>query len=202
MTMLSRLCLAVAVARASRAAQPARSAGAPAPTNVKAAAAAPGHPAGQQRAGVARGAQRASRHYTSSPGPRDRRADPAAARSCRASTLARLAQFRNGPVTFYGGWLVVLILAAILGFYFAFGPVKLHEPPTGRLIRASARLEQVVHWSVAISFCMLGLSGLIMFFGKHVLLPVIGYTLFGWLTALPRTCTTSSRRSSSSRWSP
>ena len=31
---------------------------------------------------------------------------------------------------------------------------------------------------------MLGLSGLIMLFGKHVLLPVIGYTLFAWLTAL------------------
>jgi len=25
-----------------------------------------------------------------------------------------------------------------------------------------------------------------MFFGKHVLLPVIGYTLFGWLTALSK----------------
>ena len=37
---------------------------------------------------------------------------------------------------------------------------------------------------MAISFCVLGLSGLIMLFGKHVLLPVIGYTLFAWLTAL------------------
>jgi formate dehydrogenase subunit gamma len=42
----------------------------------------------------------------------------------------------------------------------------------------------IIHWSVAISFCILGLSGLIMLFGKHVLLPVIGYTLFAWLTAL------------------
>ena len=44
----------------------------------------------------------------------------------------------------------------------------------------------MVHWSVAISFCILGLSGLIMLFGKHVLLPIIGYTLFGWLTALSK----------------
>src|SRR5688572_11296671 len=42
-------------------------------------------------------------------------------------------QFRNGPMTFYGGWLVVGIAIIILAFYFAFGPVKLHEPPTGRL---------------------------------------------------------------------
>ena len=56
-----------------------------------------------------------------------------------------------------------------------------------------------MHWTTAISFCVLGLSGLIMLFGKHVLLPIIGYTLFAWLTALSRTCTTSSRRCSSSR---
>jgi formate dehydrogenase subunit gamma len=93
-------------------------------------------------------------------------------------------QFRNGPVTFYGGWLVVLVLVAILAFYFAFGPVKLHDRPTGRLIKRFSRLDQIVHWSVAISFCILGLTGLLMLFGKHVLLPVIGYTLFGLLTNL------------------
>ena len=95
-------------------------------------------------------------------------------------------RIRNGPVTFYGGLLVVLVAAAILGFYFVFGAVKLHGKPTGRLVPRFTRLDQIVHWSVAISFCVLGLSGLIMLFGKHVLLPVIGYTLFGWLTALSK----------------
>ena len=95
-------------------------------------------------------------------------------------------RIRNGPVMFYGGWLVVLILAAIAGFYTIFGPVKLHDRPTGRLIQRFSRADQIVHWTVAISFCTLGLTGLIMFFGKHVLLPIIGYTLFGWLTALSK----------------
>jgi len=93
-------------------------------------------------------------------------------------------QIRNGPVTFYGGWLVVLVAIAILAFYNVFGPVKLHDKPTGRQLQRFTPLDQVVHWSVAISFVILGLSGLLMLFGKHVLLPVIGYTLFGWLTAL------------------
>jgi formate dehydrogenase subunit gamma len=93
-------------------------------------------------------------------------------------------QFRNGPVTFWGGWLVVLVVVAMLALYFAKGPVKLHERPSGRLMRRFSPLEMTIHWSVAISFCILGLSGLIMLFGKHVLLPVIGYTLFAWLTAL------------------
>jgi formate dehydrogenase subunit gamma len=95
-------------------------------------------------------------------------------------------RIRNGPVTFYGGWLVVLIVAAILGFYAWKGPVKLHDPETGRLIRRFSPFEMIVHWSTAISFCVLGLSGLIMLFGKHFLLPIIGYTLFAWLTSLSK----------------
>lgn len=93
-------------------------------------------------------------------------------------------EFRNGPVTFYGGWLVVVVLAIIAALYFLKGPVKLHDKPTGRLIRRFSAFEMTVHWTAAISFCILGLSGLTMLFGKYVLLPVIGYTLFGWLTAL------------------
>src|SRR5581483_10453930 len=42
-------------------------------------------------------------------------------------------------------------------------------------------VERVVHWSTALSFCLLGVTGLIMFFGKHALLPWLGYTLFAWL---------------------
>ncbi len=93
-------------------------------------------------------------------------------------------QFRNGPVTFWGGWLVVLVLAAIVGFYLVFGAVKLHGKPTGRLIRRFSTLDQVLHWTVAISFSVLGLTGLLMLFGKHVVLPLLGYTLFAWLAAL------------------
>src|SRR5690606_14777756 len=90
-------------------------------------------------------------------------------------------QFRNGPVTFYGGWLLVAVLLAILLFYLWNGSVKLRDPPTGRLVRRFNALEMTVHWSLAISFCQLGISGLIMLFGKHVLLPLVGYTVFGWL---------------------
>ena len=84
-------------------------------------------------------------------------------------------------MTFYGGWLVVVVLVAILAFYVWKGPVKVHEKPTGRSIRRFSLVERAVHWCTAVSFCVLGLSGLIMFFGKHLLLPVLGYTLFAWL---------------------
>jgi len=95
-------------------------------------------------------------------------------------------QIRNGPVTFYGGWLVVVIGLIIAALYFGRGPIKLHDKPTGRMVQRFTSMEQVVHWCTAISFVVLGLSGLIMLFGKHLLLPVIGYTLFAWLSALAK----------------
>jgi formate dehydrogenase subunit gamma len=95
-------------------------------------------------------------------------------------------QIRNGPVTVYGGWLLVLVALAIAAFFVTKGVLKLHEKPTGRMIERYNSVERVTHWIVAISFVVLAVSGLIMLFGKHVLLPVIGYTLFAWLTALAK----------------
>ena len=95
-------------------------------------------------------------------------------------------QFRNGPITFYGGWLVVAVALAILAFSFTQGPVRLRATPTGRLLQRFSTFERVVHWSTAVSFCALGLTGLAMLFGKHILLPVFGYALFGWVAALSK----------------
>ena len=95
-------------------------------------------------------------------------------------------ELRNGPITFYGGWLVVLVMMVIAAIYFAMGPIKLHDQPTGRMIERFTLAERWSHWVTAISFCVLGASGLIILFGKHVLLPVIGYTLFAWLTSLAK----------------
>ncbi|MGH7185078.1 MAG: formate dehydrogenase subunit gamma, partial [Pseudomonadota bacterium] len=94
--------------------------------------------------------------------------------------------FRNGPITFYGGWLVVLVCAVVAAIYFAMGPIKLHEKPSGRMLERFSLSERWAHWVMGISFCVLGVSGLIILFGKHVLLPVLGYTLFAWLTSLAK----------------
>ena len=90
-------------------------------------------------------------------------------------------QYRNGPLTLYGGWLLVLTVIALAAMYFGRGQIKLHEPRTGRLIERFTSVERMAHWTVAISFVVLAISGLAMLFGKYVLLPIMGHTLFGWL---------------------
>ncbi|HET6719738.1 MAG TPA: formate dehydrogenase subunit gamma [Rhodocyclaceae bacterium] len=90
-------------------------------------------------------------------------------------------QWRNGPVTLYGGLLVVIVAAAILAFYRLKGALTLHEQPTGRLMERFPHVERVVHWTTAITFLILGATGLAILFGKHILIPVIGHSAFGYL---------------------
>lgn len=107
---------------------------------------------------------------------------PGQARATTAGEAWR--QYRNGPLTTYGGWLLVIVFALLAGVYLTKGQIKLSEPPTGKLIERFTSIERLSHWSVAISFVLLAVSGVTMLFGKHVLLPVFGYTLFGWFAYL------------------
>jgi formate dehydrogenase subunit gamma len=90
--------------------------------------------------------------------------------------------FRNGVITVWGGWLVVLVPLVILGFFLWKGAIRLKEKPTGRKIERFTPTERYVHWTMAISFVTLGVSGIVMLWGKHFLLPILGHQLFGWLT--------------------
>jgi len=91
-------------------------------------------------------------------------------------------QVRNRWIIPYGGSLILLIAAAVGLFYWRKGPMGGHEVNTGRVIERFTYLERVAHWSVAVTFVVLAVSGIVLAFGKFFLLPVLGATLFGWLS--------------------
>ena len=95
-------------------------------------------------------------------------------------------EFRNGPLTRLGGWMLVGVLAVILILYLWKGTIRLHGAPTGRLIERFNAVERVSHWVVAISFVFLALSGIVILWGKHIILPWLGYSGFSWLTVLSK----------------
>lgn len=96
-------------------------------------------------------------------------------------------QLRNGPMTVWGGWFLVGVLVVIALFYLYRGQIRLHEPPTGRLIERFTFVERAVHWLNAAAFVVLALTGMLMLFGKHILLPVSGYTIFSILAIVSKT---------------
>ncbi len=91
-------------------------------------------------------------------------------------------QVRNNWIIPYGAALLSIILLACAIFYFTKGTIELHGAETGRKVERFTPFERAAHWSNAIAFCVLAISGIVMAFGKFFLLPVIGATLFGWLT--------------------
>jgi formate dehydrogenase subunit gamma len=94
--------------------------------------------------------------------------------------------FRNGTLTQAGGWIIVAALAVVLLLYLIKGRIRLHGAPTGRLIERFNPVERASHWVTAVSFIFLALTGIIIFWGKHIVLPWLGYTGFSWLTIVAK----------------
>lgn len=93
-------------------------------------------------------------------------------------------QVRNGWIIPYGGALLLIVILAIAIFYFTKGKLGHAGPAENGRIERFTPFERAAHWSNAIAFVILGVSGIIMAFGKFFLLPVIGQTLFGYFTYL------------------
>ena len=91
-------------------------------------------------------------------------------------------QTRNHWLIPYGGSLLLIVLLAIALFYRSKGMIRLHGAPTGRKIERFTPFERAAHWANAGAFVALAVSGVVMAWGKFFILPVIGSTLFGWLT--------------------
>jgi formate dehydrogenase subunit gamma len=93
-------------------------------------------------------------------------------------------QVRDRWIIPYGGAFLFIVLLALALFYWRKGPIGTHELGTadgGRQIERFTPFERAAHWTNAIAFVLLAVSGLVMAFGKALLLPLIGHTLFGWL---------------------
>jgi len=91
-------------------------------------------------------------------------------------------QVRNDWLIPYGGSLLLIAVVALALVYFTKGPIGGHVPDTGRKIERFTPFERAAHGLNAAAFVVLAVSGIVMAFGKFFLLPLLGGTLFGWLT--------------------
>lgn len=85
-----------------------------------------------------------------------------------------------------GGGIIAVALVLLMAFYMVRGPIEVVRKPTGRYIRRFSITERIAHWSIALSFVVLAITGLVLTFGKYVLIPVLGYTLFSWLATITK----------------
>src|SRR5246127_322299 len=83
-------------------------------------------------------------------------------------------------VTLIWGAAIVILgtLAALAAAYLLLGPLRISAGRSGRKVPRFKAIERFAHWLTAASFVVLGLTGLNITFGKHLLLPLIGYDAF------------------------
>jgi len=93
-------------------------------------------------------------------------------------------QTRNNWLIPYGGSLIVISMLALAIMFFTKGPLGHDYPADSKKVERFTPFERAAHWANAFAFVALAMSGLTIAFGKFILLPVIGPTLFGWLTYL------------------
>ena len=83
-------------------------------------------------------------------------------------------QFRQGPLAQYGGWLLLGTLGLLLVFFILRGRIRLDAPNTGRTVTRFVSFERMTHSMLAGSFILLGVTGLLVLFGRMVIAPVFG----------------------------
>jgi formate dehydrogenase subunit gamma len=91
-------------------------------------------------------------------------------------------QIRNWWIIPLGGAAILFVVLAVALYYKFMGPIGGHGRTTGRLIERFTWFERTIHWTTAITFVILAVSGAVMSFGKFFLLPIMGGLLFGWMT--------------------
>jgi formate dehydrogenase subunit gamma len=86
--------------------------------------------------------------------------------------------FHQVVLRWIGAIAIIGTLAALAAGYFLFGRLRISAGRSGRKILRFKPFERTAHWLTAVSFVVLGITGLNITFGKALLLPLIGPDAF------------------------
>lgn len=86
--------------------------------------------------------------------------------------------FRAGPLREYGGYSMIAMIGVLILFYLLRGRIRIDGGRTGVTILRFNQLERVGHWLLASTFILLGITGLIVLFGRVAFIPLFGHEAF------------------------
>ncbi len=92
--------------------------------------------------------------------------------------------FHQGTLRLVGGAAILGMLALVTMFFMTRGRIRISKGFSGQTVVRFGGLDRFAHWLTAISFILLGFSGLNLTFGKSVLLPFIGPEAFSHVALL------------------
>ena len=86
--------------------------------------------------------------------------------------------FHEVTLHWVGAIIILGTVAGLAAAYVLLGRIRISEGRSGRKVPRFNAFERFVHWLTAVSFIVLGISGLNITFGKLLLLPLIGPDAF------------------------
>ena len=90
-------------------------------------------------------------------------------------------QFREGPLRTYGGYFLLGVIVLLALFYLIRGRIRISHGKAGVTIQRFKAIERFAHWLLAGSFILLGITGLIVLFGRNGLMDWIGKDAYATL---------------------
>ena len=93
----------------------------------------------------------------------------------------RWLELRRGPLPRYGGYMMGGMVVLLLLFFLIRGQIRIEGGKAERSVIRFKLLERVAHWSMAIPFILLGITGLVSLLGRTLLIPYIGKPTFSYL---------------------
>ncbi|MFS2014858.1 formate dehydrogenase subunit gamma [Azospirillum sp. CT11-132] len=70
-------------------------------------------------------------------------------------------------------------MTVVLAIFFLYrGTIRIHGGKAGRLVLRFNGLDRFAHWTTAVSFLTMALTGVILTFGRPLLIPLIGHQAF------------------------
>ncbi|HYD65392.1 NahK/ErcS family hybrid sensor histidine kinase/response regulator [Azospirillum sp.] len=88
---------------------------------------------------------------------------------------------RTELVATYGKQLIAVCLAVMAAFLLLHGRFRAFAGMVGDALRHLRRLDRVAYWLTAVSFLLLGVSGLTILYGRRMIAPLIGKETFATL---------------------
>ena len=87
--------------------------------------------------------------------------------------------YHEGALPWIGALAILGMLLLLAVFFLWRGRVRTEKPESGIKILRFNIIERLTHWVTAVSFIVLGITGLNFVFGKRLLMPLIGPDAFG-----------------------
>ncbi|MCP4487982.1 MAG: formate dehydrogenase subunit gamma [Gammaproteobacteria bacterium] len=93
------------------------------------------------------------------------------------------ARFRAGTLVKFASITLIVVVGLLLLHYAIGGKLKIAGGGSGRMLPRFSDFDRIVHWMLAIIFLFLAGTGLMLLFGRSVLIPLLGHELFSLLAS-------------------